>query len=343
MEFSARQIATLVNGQVVGNENSVVDNLSKIEEGKPKTLSFLASGKYMHYLYETDATVVIVDKSLKPDKPVKDTCTLIFVENARESFAKLLEVYNQIRNNKVGVEQPSYISNSAKVGKGCYIGAFTYLGDNVQIGENVKIYQNVVIGDNTTVGDNTTIFAGVKIYSNTRIGKECTIHAGAVLGSDGFGFTPNSENSYRKVPQIGNVVIEDYVEIGANTVIDRATLGSTIIRKGAKLDNLIQIAHNVEIGENTVIAGQVAVAGSTKVGKNCMIGGQAGIIGHLKIADGVKIAGQSGVGNDIHVENEVVQGSPAFPIGDYRRSYVLFRSLPKIQQQLNLLLKKQQS
>lgn len=342
MEFSARQIATLVNGQIIGNENSVVNNLSKIEEGKPKTLSFLASSKYVQYLYETDATIVIVDKTLKPSKPVKDTCTLILVDNARESFAKLLEVYNQIRNNKVGVEQPSYISNSAKVGKGCYIGAFTYLGDNVVIGDNVKIYQNVVIGDNSVVGDNSTIFAGVKVYTSTKIGKECTIHAGAVIGSDGFGFTPNSENNYRKVPQIGNVIIEDNVEIGANTAIDRATLGSTIIRKGAKLDNLIQIAHNVEVGENTVIAGQVAIAGSTKVGKNCMIGGQAGIAGHLKIADGVKIAAQSGIGQDIEKENEIVMGSPAFSISDYRRSYVIFKSLPKLSTQISSLIKKNQ-
>ncbi len=210
----------------------------------------------------------------------------------------------------------------------------------MKIGNNVKIYPNSVIGDSSEIGDNTVIYAGVKIYTGTVIGKECTIHAGAVLGSDGFGFAPNKENNYSKVPQIGNVVLEDNVEIGANTAIDRATLGSTIIRKGAKLDNLIQIAHNVEIGENTVIAGQSAVAGSTKVGKNCMIGGQVGIVGHIKIADGVKIAAQSGVGQSIEKENEVVQGSPAFAIGDYRRSYVLFRSLPKLNDKLNDLLKK---
>jgi UDP-3-O-[3-hydroxymyristoyl] glucosamine N-acyltransferase len=343
MEFTAAQIAGLLNGTVDGDENQAVNNLSKIEEGKPKTLSFLGNPKYEPYIYTTNASIVIVNTSFKAEKPLKPGCTLIRVENAYESFAKLLEIYNQFINNKVGVEQPSYISNSASYGTSCYIGAFAYIGDKVKIGDNVKIYPNVVIGDHSVIGDNSIIYAGVKIYTDTKIGKDCTIHAGAVIGSDGFGFAPNKENNYSKVPQIGNVILEDNVEIGANTAIDRATLGSTIIRKGAKLDNLIQIAHNVEIGENTVIAGQSAIAGSTKIGKNCMIGGQVGIVGHIKIADGVKIAGQSGVGQSIEKENEIVQGSPAFGISDYRRSYVLFRSLPKLNEKLNDLIKRKDS
>jgi UDP-3-O-[3-hydroxymyristoyl] glucosamine N-acyltransferase len=340
MDFSAQQIASLINGEVDGDENATVNNLSKIEEGKPKTLSFLGNPKYEEFIYNTDASVVIVYKTFKPEKPLKETCTLIRVEDPRESFAKLLELYNQIQNNKVGIEQPAYISNSAKMGDGCYIGAFSYLGDQVVIGKNVKIFPNTVIGDKTTIGDNTILYAGVKIYTGTIIGANCTIHAGVVIGSDGFGFTPNSENNYNKVPQIGNVILEDNVEVGANTAIDRATLGSTIIRRGVKLDNLIQIAHNVEVGENTVIAGQAAIAGSTKVGKNCMIGGQVGIVGHIKIADGVKIAAQSGVAQSIDKENEIVQGSPSFSIGDYRRSYVLFRSLPKLNDKITELIKK---
>jgi UDP-3-O-[3-hydroxymyristoyl] glucosamine N-acyltransferase len=340
MEFSAIQIASLLNGKVEGNESAVVSGLSKIEEGKPKTLSFLANPLYTPYIYETDASVVIVNNSLVLDKPVKSTCTLIRVENAYESFAKLLEIYNQMKMDKKGIEQPSFIAPSATLGKDCYVGAFAYIADNAKIGNNVKIYPQCYVGDNVTIGDNTVLFAGVKIYYDCVIGAECTIHASTVIGSDGFGFAPNSENNYKKVPQIGNVIIEDHVEIGSNTSIDRATLGSTIIRKGVKLDNLIQIAHNVEVGENTVMAGGVFIAGSSKIGKNVMIGGQAGVIGHLKIADGVKIAGQSGVGNNIDKEGEIVQGSPAFPIGEYKRSYVLFRRLQKLNDRIRALEKK---
>lgn len=340
MKFSAQQIAGLLGGTIEGNPEAAVSNLSKIEEGKPGTLSFLANPLYTPHIYETDASIVIVNKSLVLDKPVKASCTLIRVEDAYGSFAKLLEMYNQVKNNKKGIEQPSHISQSAKMGTDCYVGAFAYLGENVSVGNNVKIYPHVFIGDNTKIADNTTIYAGAKIYSDCVIGKDCTLHAGCVIGADGFGFAPNSENNYKKVPQIGNVVIEDNVEIGANTTIDRATLGSTIIRKGAKLDNLVQIAHNVEIGENCVLAGGAFVAGSTKVGKNVMMGGQAGIIGHLKIADGVKIAGQSGVGQTITEEGKIVQGSPAFAVGDYQRSYVLFRSLSKLYKQVNEIEKK---
>jgi len=330
MEFSAQQIAELLNGTIEGNEHTIVSDLSKIEEGKSGTLSFLANTLYTPLVYETNASVIILNNNLILDKPVKPTCTLIRVEDAYGSFAKLLEIYYQNKQKKSGIEQPSFISGNAKYGIDCYIGAFAYIVENVQIGNNVKIYPHCYIGDNTTIGDNTILYSGVKVYYDCIIGNDCTIHASTVIGSDGFGFAPNSENNYKKVPQIGNVIIEDHVEIGSNTSIDRATMGSTIIRKGVKLDNLIQIAHNVEIGENTVMAGGVFIAGSSKIGKNVMIGGQAGVIGHVKIADGVRIAGQSGVGKNIEKEGETVQGSPSFAIGEYQRSYVLFRSLQKL-------------
>jgi UDP-3-O-[3-hydroxymyristoyl] glucosamine N-acyltransferase len=341
MEFSAQQIAHLLNGTIEGDENTTVNNLSKIEEGTNKTLSFLANPIYTNFIYTTNASIVIVNKTLVLDKPVKATCTLIRVDNAYESFAKLLELYTQIKGNKVGIEQPSFISESGKMGTDCYVGAFAYIGQNVTIGNNVKIYPHVFIGDNCEIGDSTTLFSGVKLYHECKIGANCTVHANTVIGSDGFGFAPNADGqAFAKVPQIGNVVIEDNVEIGSNTSIDRATLGSTFIRKGVKLDNLVQIAHNAEIGENTVIAGLSGVAGSTKVGKNCMIAAQVGIAGHLRIANGVKIAGQSGIGSSIEKEGEIVQGSPAFNIGEYKRSYVLFRSLPKLNDKINDLTKK---
>ncbi len=341
MEFSAQQIAQLLSGTIEGNETVTVKNLSKIEEGQPNTLSFLSNPKYNNYIYTTDASIVIVNASLKLDKPVKPTCTLIRVANAYESFAKILEMYNQMKGTKVGIEQPSFISANVKMGESCYVGAFAYLGQNVKIGHNVKIYPNVFIGDNCEIGDNTFLFAGVKIYHECKIGKNCTIHSNTVIGSDGFGFAPNSQGeTFAKVPQIGNVVIEDNVEIGSNSSIDRATLGSTILRKGVKLDNLVQIAHNVEVGENTVIAGLSGVAGSTKVGKNCMIAAQVGIVGHIRIADGVKIAGQAGVASSIEKEGEIVQGSPSFNFGDFKRSYVMFRNLPKLNDKINELTKK---
>ena len=340
MEFSATQIAALLGGTVEGDENTTVSNLSKIEEGKAGTLSFLANPKYTNYIYDTDASIVIVNKTLSLDKPIKSTCTLIRVEDSYASFATLLEMYNQFKYSKTGIEQPSFINESAKYGANCYIGAFAYIGQNVKIGDNVKLYPHVYIGDNTTIADNTTLFSGVKVYHECVIGKNVTVHANTVIGSDGFGFAPQTGSEFAKVPQIGNVVIEDNVEIGSNCAIDRATLGSTILRKGVKLDNLVQIAHNAEVGDNTVIAGLSGVAGSTKVGKNCMIAAQVGIAGHLKIADGVKIAGQSGVGANIDKENDIVQGSPCFTVSDYRRSYVLFRSLPKLNDKINQLEKK---
>lgn len=340
MEFSAKQIADLLGGIIEGNADVKVNKLSKIEEGELHSLSFLANPLYQEHLYVTDASIVIVNKDFTLEKTIKETCTLIRVENAYECFAKLLETYNQIQNNKTGIESNSFISPSAKIGENCYVGAFAYVGENVKVGNNVKIYPNSFIGDNVVIGDHTTIFSGVKIHQECKIGNHCTFHSGVVIGADGFGFAPNSENNYKKVPQIGNVIIENHVEIGANTCVDRATLGSTIIKKGAKLDNLIQIGHNVVIGENTVIVSQTGIAGSTKIGKNCMIGGQVGIVGHLTIADGVKIAAQSGVGSSITEEGMIVQGSPAYAMGDYKRAYVGFKKLPEILERLNELEKK---
>jgi UDP-3-O-[3-hydroxymyristoyl] glucosamine N-acyltransferase len=330
MQFTAQQIADLIGGTVDGDKDAVVNSLSKIEEGKPGSISFLSNPAYNQYLYETNASVVIIASDFQPEKPLKKTCTLIRVASPREAFAKMLDFYSHLKNQKKGIEQPSFIHPSTEIGSDTYIGAMSSIGENCSIGNGVKIYPGCIIGDNVKIDERTVIYPGVKIYSDTKIGKDCTLHAGCVIGGDGFGFEPNSENNYKKIPHIGNVIIEDHVEIGCNTTIDRATLGSTIIRKGVKLDNLIQIAHNVEIGENTVVAGQSGIAGSTRVGKNCMIGGQVGIVGHIIIADGVKIAAQSGIGQSINKPGDIVQGSPAFSIGDYKRSYVMFRNLPEL-------------
>lgn len=330
MKFTARELCVLLNGEIEGNADVYVDNLSKIEEGIPHSVSFLSNEQYTQFIYNTDASIVIVNKSLILEKPVKSTCTLIRVDNARSCFAKLLEAYSNTIPKKTGIEQPVFISKTAAIGSGIYLGAFSYIGENSVIGKNVKIFPGCHIGDNVEIGDETILYGGVKVYSESKIGSFCTIHSGVVIGSDGFGFTPNSQNNYQKVVHTGNAILEDHVEIGSNTTIDRATLGSTIIRKGVKLDNLIQVAHNVEIGENTVIAAQTGIAGSTKIGKNCMIGGQVGIVGHITIADGVKIAAQSGIGQSITQEGCIVQGSPAFSIGDYKRSYVLFKNLPDL-------------
>lgn len=335
MEFTARQIADLLKGKIEGKEDAKVYRLDKIEEGAEGGLTFLANPKYTPFIYTTKASVVIVDHTFVAEQTVSST--MIRVENAYQSFVKLLEIYNQIQRDKKGIEQPSFVSTTATLGKDIYIGAFAYIGNNVKVGNNVKIYPQVYIGDNVSIGDNTTLFAGARIYSDCIIGKDCTIHSGTIIGADGFGFTPNSANQYNKVAQIGNVILEDHVDVGANTTIDRATLGSTIIRKGVKLDNLIQIAHNVEIGENTVIAAQTGVAGSTKIGKDCMIGGQVGIVGHITIADKVKIAAQSGIGSSITNEGEILQGSPAFGIGDYKRTYVVFRKLPALEKRIQEL------
>lgn len=327
MKFTAAQIAGILEGEVVGNPNAEVFKLSKIEEGTEGSLTFLANPKYINYIYSTQATITIVNNSFEPEQEI--TTTLIKVEDAYKSFSKLLEYYNQVKLMKSGIEQPSVISEGVTYGSDLYLGSFCYVGKNVTIGDNVKIYPNTFIGDNVTIGDNCVFFAGVRIYSETVIGNRCTIHSGTIIGSDGFGFAPQEDGTYVKVPQIGNVIIEDDVEIGACTTVDRATLGSTVIRKGVKLDNHIQVAHNVEIGENTVIAAQTGIAGTTKIGKNCLIGGQVGFAGHLVIGDGVKIQAQSGIGKNLEA-GEVVQGSPAFNYGDFAKSFVHFRNLPKI-------------
>jgi UDP-3-O-[3-hydroxymyristoyl] glucosamine N-acyltransferase len=337
MKFTAEQIAGILEGEVVGNPNAEVYKLAKIEEGTDGSITFLANPKYANYIYSTKASITIVNSTFEPENEI--STTLIKVEDAYKSFSKLLEYYNQVKLMKSGIEQPTVISDNVVYGDNLYLGSFSYLGKNVTIGNNVKIYPNCFIGDNVTLGDNTILFAGVRIYSESIIGKNCTIHSGCIIGSDGFGFAPAEDGTYSKVPQIGNVIVEDNVDIGACTTIDRATLGSTIIRKGVKLDNQIQIAHNVEIGENTVIASQTGIAGSTKIGKNCMIGGQVGIVGHITIGDRVRIQAQSGIGKSIP-DGETIQGSPAFNYGDWNKSYVHFRNLPKIVSDIEDLKKK---
>ena len=336
MKFTAAQIAGILEGEVEGNPEVEVSKLSKIEEGIPESLSFLSNPKYTQYIYTTKASAVIVDKNFKAENEINTT--LIRVDDAYKSFSKLLEYYNQVKMNKTGIEQPVFISESANYGENIYIGAFAYISDNVKIGDNVKIYPNVYIGDNVIIANNVTLFSGAKIYSDTQIGDNCVIHSSAILGADGFGFSPNEKGEFIKVPQTGNVIIEDNVDIGAATSIDRATLGSTIIRKGVKLDNQIQIAHNVEIGKNTVIAAQTGIAGSTKIGENCMIGGQVGIAGHLSIGNNVRIQAQSGIGRNVK-DNETLQGSPAFTYNDYNKSYVHFKNLPKIIHRLTTIEK----
>lgn len=337
MKITAAQIAEVLDGVVEGDTTVEVSTLSKIEEGTPGSITFLSNPKYNHYIYTTNASVAIVNKSFIAEHEIK--ATLIRVEDAYKAFSKLLEFYNQIKLMKSGIEQPSVISEGVQYGDDLYLGSFSYIGKNTKIGNNVKIYPNSFVGDNVTIGDNTILFAGARIYSETVIGKNCTIHSGTIIGSDGFGFAPNEDGSYSKVPQIGNVIIEDDVEIGSCTTIDRATLGSTIIRKGVKLDNQIQIAHNVEIGEHTVIASQSGVAGSTKIGKYCVIGGQVGIVGHITIGDHVKIQAQSGVGRSIK-DGEVIQGSPAINYTDFSKSFIYFKKLPSIVKDIDELKKK---
>jgi UDP-3-O-[3-hydroxymyristoyl] glucosamine N-acyltransferase len=337
MKFTANQIAGILEGEVEGDASVEVSKLAKIEEGTPGSLTFLANPKYTPFIYTTKASVTIVHKTFVAEQQISST--LIRVDNAYESFSKLLEYYNQVKMNKTGIEDPVFVSKSASLGENIYLGAFSYLGDNVIIGDNVKIYPNVYIGDNVTIGENSVLFAGAKLYSETVVGKHCVINSGVILGADGFGFSPNEKGVFVKVPQTGNVILEDHVDIGAATTIDRATLGSTIIRRGVKLDNQIQIAHNVEVGENTVIAAQTGIAGSTKIGSNCLIGGQVGFAGHLTIGNNVRIQAQSGVGKNIK-DNETIQGSPSFNYGDFSKSYVHFRNLPKIMKRFDALEKK---
>jgi UDP-3-O-[3-hydroxymyristoyl] glucosamine N-acyltransferase len=333
MEFSAQQIAALIGGKIEGDASVKIKTLAKIEEAQPGSLTFLANPKYVSYLPTTKASIVILTDGISNEK---SSATLIKVKDGREAFTILLEAYHKLQFSKTGVEEHVVVAKSAKLGKDAYIGANSYVGENVIIGDGVKIFPGCYVGDNSKIADNTVVYPGVKIYRESIIGKNCTFHSGVVIGSDGFGFVPNQENNYRKMPQVGNVIIEDNVEIGSNSTIDRATMGSTIIRKGVKLDNLIQIGHNVEIGENTVVAAQSGIAGSTKIGRDCMIGGQVGIIGHITIGNRVKIAAQSGIGSD-KADDEVIQGSPAFDHLDYKKSYVTFKHLPELSKRIKEL------
>lgn len=337
MNFTAQQIAGILEGEIVGDPEVEVSRLSKIEDGTKGSLTFLANPKYHSYIYSTKASITIVNKTFDSEKDI--STTLIKVDDAYQSFSKLLEYYNQVKFNKQGIEQPSFISESVKLGSNVYVGAFSYIGDDVTIGNNAKIFPNSYIGDNVTIGDNTIVYAGAKIYSESLIGNHCVINSGVIIGADGFGFVPDEKGEYSKMPQIGNVILEDYVDVGAATTIDRATLGSTVIRRGVKLDNQIQIAHNVEIGKNTVIAAQTGIAGSSKIGENCLIGGQVGIAGHITIGNNVRVQAQSGIGRHVK-DNEILQGSPSFKFGDWNKSYVHFKNLPKIVKTINDLEKK---
>jgi len=337
MQFTALQIATLIKGKIEGNPDAKVSRVAKIEEADEESLSFIANPKYEEYLYSTHASIIIINDNLELTKEISPT--LIRVKDAYSGFAFLLEKYNEIisRRGKNGIEQLSHVSKTASIGKNVYIGAFSYIGDNVLIGDNVRIMPGCYIGDNVVINEDSKIYAGVKIYDGCSLGSRVIVHSGTVIGGDGFGFAPQEDGHYKKIPQIGNVIIEDDVEIGSNTAIDRATMGSTIIRKGVKLDNLIQIAHNVEIGENTIIAAQSGVAGSSKLGKNCVIGGQVGIVGHIHIADGTRINAQSGLTKSIATENITLNGSPAFDYKSSLKSQAIFRNLPELQQRIQQL------
>lgn len=338
MEFSATQIAQLLDGIIEGDASVTVSGLSKIEEGKSGALSFLSNPKYESYIYQTASSICIVDHTFQPSKPLPSTLTLIKVKDSYACFAKLLQLYQASMRKAPGIEQPCFIDPSAKIGKDVFIGAFVYIGASAVIGDGACIYPNTSIGQNSKVGTQTTIYSGVQIYDNMQIGANCIIHAGVIIGSDGFGFAPNEQGVFDKVPQIGNVIIEDNVEIGANTTIDRATMGSTRIKTGVKIDNLCQIAHNVEIGEHSALAAQVGIAGSAKLGKHVMVGGQTGISGHLHIADGTKIVAQSGIPSSVK-QAETLMGTPAIPMNDFKRSHIGFRKLPEMMRELSALRK----
>ena len=340
MEFSANDIAALLNGEVEGNGEIKVGNISKIDQSIPGTLTFLSNPAYTKFIYTTTASIVIVNKDFKAEGDL--TCTLIRVEDAYASLAKLLDFYVKTKPVKLGIEQPSFVSSSATLGEQIYIGAFAYIGENVKIGNQVKIYPHVYVGDNVKIGDNTILYSGVKIYADCPIGSNCIVHSGAVIGSDGFGFAPNPDGTYTKIEQIGNVMIKDNVEIGANTTIDRATMGSTILYDGVKLDNLVHIAHNDEIGENTVMAAQSGVAGSTIIGKNCAFGGHAAITGHITIGDGSKIGPKSGVMSSVK-PNSVLLGAPALDFKLAMKTFSIIRNLPQLRNDIIELQKKVKS
>ena len=336
MDFSAEQVANLINGDIKGNPQEKVSYISKIEDGKPGTITFLGGERYQEYLKDTKASIVIISKDLVP-KDLSNLTTIIVVDNAFAAFNKLLNIYNEMKVKKQGIENPVFIAESAVLLENVYVAAFAYISNNAKIGKNTKIYPHVFIGDNVTIGDNCYIGPGVKIYEDCVLGNNCSIHAGTIIGGDGFGFQPTNEG-YEKVPQLGNVLIEDNVEIGSNCTIDRATIGSTIIKKGVKLDNLIQIAHNVEIGEHTAMAAQSGIAGSSKLGKWSMIGGQVGITGHLKVGNNVIVQAQSGISNDVQ-DNQRLFGSPAINYLNYQKSFIYFKKLPEIVKRLEKLEK----
>lgn len=336
ISFTAAQIAQVLNGIVEGDPSVSVNDFSKIEEGKTGSLTFLANPKYTHHIYSTDASIVLVNKDFVAEQPIK--ATLIRCENAYAALAILLDLVEKSKPQKTGVEAMSFIAESAQVGENVYVGAFSYVSDNAKIGNNCKIYPQVFIGDNVVVGDNTIIHPGVKIYAGCKIGSNCILHSGVVVGSDGFGFAPQENGEYKKIPQLGIVIIEDDVEIGANTTIDRAVMDATIIHKGVKLDNLIQVAHNVEIGSNTVMAAQVGISGSTKVGQSCVLGGQIGLGGHITIGDNVSIGAQAGIISNIKSGAQII-GSPAIPVKDFFRSSVIFPKLPDMYKQISQLQK----
>lgn len=330
MEFSAQQIAGFLNGTIEGDPNVKVSNFSKIEEGKPGTLTFLANLKYAHHIYNTEASIVLVNNDFKPEQPIR--ATLVKVENAYAALAMLLNLVEQSKSKKKGVDSTAFIAASATVSDDCYVGNFAYIGEGVKMGKNCMVYPHAYIGDHVTVGDNCVFYPHATVYENCTIGNNCILHAGSVVGADGFGFAPEGE-TYKKIPQLGNVIIEDDVEIGANTTIDRAVMDSTIIRRGVKLDNLVQIAHNVEVGENTVMAAQVGIAGSVKVGKHCMFGGQVGLAGHIHVADHVVFGAQAGVISDVE-EATTLLGAPAINAKNFMRSSAIFNRLPDIYRSL---------
>ncbi|MBU2019473.1 MAG: UDP-3-O-(3-hydroxymyristoyl)glucosamine N-acyltransferase [Bacteroidetes bacterium] len=342
MEFTAEQIAGILNGVVEGNPTASVSGLSKIEEGVPGSLSFLANPKYEEYIYQTKSTICIVNKTFEKNKELPGTLTLVRVDDAHACFAKLLEVYSQMTKKQAKIEEQVHIDEKAILGENLFIGAFSYISAGVKVGKDTTIYPQVFIGENVTIGENCTIHPGAKIYNDCKIGDNCTLHAGVVIGADGFGFVPDEKGVFSKVPQIGNVVIEDNVEIGSNSTIDRATLGSTFIRKGVKIDNLVHIAHNVDVGENSAMAAQVGIAGSTKIGRSVMIGGQAGISGHITIADQTRIVAQSGIPGNVR-KAETLMGSPGIPMEDFKKSYFGFRKLPYILTKLQELEQKLKS
>lgn len=336
MKFNIQQIAAILNGTIEGNDNAEVWKLCKIEEGEPGGLSFLANTKYTNYIYDTKASAVIVSKDFVPEHPLQTT--LLRVADPYLAFATLLKTYNEMQLDKKGVDKLAYIAPTATIGENCYIGPFAYIGENVKLGDNVKIYPQTYVGDNSVVGDNTTLFAGVRVYHNIVIGARCILHSGVVIGADGFGFAPTADGNYQKIDQIGNVVIEDDVEIGANTTVDRATLGSTVIHRGVKLDNLCQIAHNVQVGQNTVMASQSGIAGSGKVGSHCVIAGQVGIVGHIEIGNNVTIAAQSGVTRNFP-DNVTILGTPATDAIKQRKTYVYERNLDQLYKRVEILEK----